>query len=75
MKTCGGDDKMMKTEVSKAKTGLFCKALVVMKVTEVYDCMPCKHAGDRLISPEYYPEFRRSTHGVLNSISIIRAVL
>jgi len=49
VKTRGKDYETMKKEVAKAKSGLFCRSLLVMKVTEVYDCMPGEHAGDRLI--------------------------
>jgi uncharacterized protein len=49
VKTKGKDYETMKEQVAKAKPGLVCRSLLVMKVTEVYECMPGEHAGDRLI--------------------------
>ncbi|MDT8357624.1 MAG: pyridoxamine 5'-phosphate oxidase family protein [Methanomicrobiaceae archaeon] len=47
--TEGADYETMREEVKKAKPNLFCRSLLVMKVTGVYDCMPGEHAGDRLV--------------------------
>jgi uncharacterized protein len=49
VRTEGKDYETMKEQVAKAKPGLICRSLLVMKVTEVYECMPGEHAGDRLI--------------------------
>lgn len=49
IKKKGKDYETMKEEVAKAKPGLKCRSLLVMKVTEVYECMPGDHAGDQLI--------------------------
>ena len=44
----GDDYETMRQEVAKAKPGLLCRSLLVMKITEIYECMPGEHAGDRL---------------------------
>ena len=45
----GPDYEAMREQVKRAKPGLYCKSLLVMKVTGVFDCMPGEHAGDQLI--------------------------
>ena len=49
VKKSGKEYETMREEVAKAKPGLKCRSLLVMKVTEVYGCMPGEGAGDRLI--------------------------
>ncbi len=45
----GPEYEAMKDQVHKVKPGLHCRSLLVMKVTEVFDCMPGEHAGDRVL--------------------------
>lgn len=59
VKTEGKDYETMRDEVAKVKPGLYCRSLLVMKITEVYECMPGEQAGDRLI-------LQRFTSGVLS---------
>jgi uncharacterized protein len=49
VRTEGKDYETMRDEVAQVKPGLFCRSLLVMKITDVYECMPGEHAGDRLI--------------------------
>lgn len=49
VRTEGADYEAMRGEVKSAKPDLHCKSLLVMKVTEVFDCMPGRSAGERLI--------------------------
>jgi len=49
VRTEGTDYETMRNEVAKAKPGLHCRSLLVLKITEVYECMPGEHAGERLI--------------------------
>jgi hypothetical protein len=49
VRTEGADYETMRAEVNRVKPGLHCKSLLVMRITAVFDCMPGKHAGDRLI--------------------------
>ena len=49
VKTAGDEYETMRREVAKAKAGLICKSLLVMTITEIYECMPGEHAGDRLV--------------------------
>lgn len=49
VRTNGKDFETMREQVAKAKPGLICRSLLVITVTEVYECMPGEHAGDRLI--------------------------
>ncbi len=48
IETEGKNYETMRREVAKVKPGLFCRSLLVMKVTEIYECLPGDHAGDRL---------------------------
>jgi len=47
--TEGKDIETMRDEVAKVKPGLHCRSLLVMKITEVYECMPGEQAGAQLI--------------------------
>jgi hypothetical protein len=49
IKTAGDEYETMRREVAKAKPGLVCRSLLEMKITEIYECMPGEHAGDRLV--------------------------
>jgi predicted pyridoxine 5'-phosphate oxidase superfamily flavin-nucleotide-binding protein len=49
VRTEGGDYETMREEVRSRRPDLFCRSLLVMNVTSVYDCMPGEHAGDLLI--------------------------
>jgi len=45
----GDDYEKMKDMVRKVKPHLLCKSLLVMKITEVYDCRPGPDAGEQLV--------------------------
>jgi predicted pyridoxine 5'-phosphate oxidase superfamily flavin-nucleotide-binding protein len=45
----GPEYEMMREEVQRAKPGLHCKSLLVMKVTAVYDCNYGKYAGEQVV--------------------------
>jgi hypothetical protein len=49
VETEGEDYETMRDEVAKVRPGLHCRSLLVMKITEIYECMPGEQAGDRLI--------------------------
>jgi predicted pyridoxine 5'-phosphate oxidase superfamily flavin-nucleotide-binding protein len=49
VRTEGTDYESMRNEVAKAKPGLHCRSLLLLKITEIYDCMPGEHAGKQLI--------------------------
>lgn len=49
VKTSGPDYEKMKKMVNEKKPGLPAKSLLVMKVTEVYECNPGPHAGKKLL--------------------------
>jgi hypothetical protein len=49
VRTEGTDYETMRNEVKKAKPGLHCRSLLVLKITEIYECMPGENAGERLI--------------------------
>lgn len=45
VKIDGKDYETMRDEVAKVKPGLHCRSLLVMKITEVYECMPGEKPG------------------------------
>jgi predicted pyridoxine 5'-phosphate oxidase superfamily flavin-nucleotide-binding protein len=49
VKTSGEDYDKMKKMVQDKKPGLPAKSLLVMKITEVYECMPGPAAGKKLL--------------------------
>ena len=49
VKTVGDEYQTMRREVANVKPGLICKSLLVMTITEIYECLPGEHAGDRLV--------------------------
>lgn len=49
IKTAGPDYEKMKEMVHKKKPGLPAKSLLVMKITEVFECNPGPHAGKKLL--------------------------
>lgn len=49
VKTAGPDYEKMKKMVHEKKPGLPAKSLLVMKVTEVFECNPGPHAGKKLL--------------------------
>jgi len=49
IKTAGPDYEKMKKMVHDKKPGLSAKSLLVMKITEVFECNPGPHAGKKLL--------------------------
>jgi len=49
IKTAGPDYEKMKKMVHEKKPGLPAKSLLVMKITEVFECNPGPHAGKKLL--------------------------
>lgn len=49
VKTSGDDYEKMKKMVHDKKPGLPAKSLLIMKITEVFECMPGPGAGKKLI--------------------------
>ena len=49
VKTSGADYEKMKKMVHDKKPGLPAKSLLVMKITEAYECMPGPAAGKKLL--------------------------
>lgn len=49
VKTSGSDYEKMKKMVHDKKPGLPAKSLLVMKITEVFECMPGPSAGKKMI--------------------------
>ncbi|MGV8129876.1 MAG: pyridoxamine 5'-phosphate oxidase family protein [Methanolinea sp.] len=49
IKTAGPDYEKMKKMVHDKKPGLPAKSLLVMKITEVFECNPGPHAGKKLL--------------------------
>jgi hypothetical protein len=49
IKTAGPDYEKMKMMVHDKKPGLPAKSLLVMKITEVFECNPGPHAGKKLL--------------------------
>lgn len=49
VQAAGPDYETMREQVNKARPGIRCRSLLVMKITEVYDCAAGEHAGKRLI--------------------------
>lgn len=49
VKTAGPDYEKMKKMVHDKKPGLPAKSLLVMKITEVFECNPGPHAGKKLL--------------------------
>jgi hypothetical protein len=49
VKTTGADYEKMKKMVHEKKPGLPAKSLLVMKITEVFECMPGPAAGKKLL--------------------------
>jgi len=47
--TAGPDYEKMKKMVHEKKPGLPAKSLLVMKITEVFECNPGPHAGKKLL--------------------------
>ena len=48
VKTSGSDYEKMKKMVHEKKPGLPAKSLLVMKITEVFECMPGPSAGKKI---------------------------
>jgi len=49
LRTSGDDYEKMKKMVQDKKPGLPAKSLLIMKITEVYDCMPGPSAGKKIL--------------------------
>ena len=49
IRTTGSDYEKMKKMVHEKKPGLPAKSLLVMKITEVYECMPGPAAGKKIV--------------------------
>jgi predicted pyridoxine 5'-phosphate oxidase superfamily flavin-nucleotide-binding protein len=49
VKTSGADYEKMKKMVLEKKPGLPAKSLLVVAITEVYDCMPAPGAGKKVL--------------------------
>ena len=49
IKTAGPDYEKMKKMVHDKKPGLPAKSLLVMKITDVFECNPGPHAGKKLL--------------------------
>jgi predicted pyridoxine 5'-phosphate oxidase superfamily flavin-nucleotide-binding protein len=49
IRTSGDDYEKMKKMVQEKKPGLPAKSLLIMKITEVYDCMPGPSAGKKIL--------------------------
>jgi len=49
IKTAGPDYEKMKKMVHEKKPGLPAKSLLVMKITDVFECNPGPHAGKKLL--------------------------
>lgn len=49
VKTSGADYESMKKKVHEKKPGLPAKSLLIMKITEVFECMPGPNAGKKLL--------------------------
>ncbi len=49
LKTAGPDFEKMRKMVLDKKPGLPAKSLLVMKITEVFDCNPGPHAGKKVL--------------------------
>ena len=49
VKTTGADYEKMKKMVHEKKPGLPAKSLLVMKITDVFECMPGPAAGKKLL--------------------------
>ena len=49
IKTSGSDYEKMKKMVHEKKPGLPAKSLLIMKITEVFECMPGPTAGKKII--------------------------
>jgi len=49
VKTSGADYEKMKKMVHEKKPGLPAKSLLVMKITEVFECMPGPSAGKKIL--------------------------
>ena len=49
IRTSGGDYEKMKQMVQEKKPGLPAKSLLIMKIDEVYECMPGATAGKKIL--------------------------
>ncbi len=49
VKTTGSDYEKMKKMVHEKKPGLPAKSLLVMKITEIFECMPGPSAGKKIV--------------------------
>lgn len=49
VKTSGSDYERMKKMVHEKKPGLPAKSLLILKITEVFECMPGPSAGKKMI--------------------------
>ncbi|OPY35964.1 MAG: Pyridoxamine 5'-phosphate oxidase [Methanoregula sp. PtaU1.Bin051] len=49
IKTSGDDYEKMRKMVHEKKPGLPAKSLLIMKITDVFDCMPGPNAGKKIV--------------------------